>query len=91
MGVLHVIDGVFVGGLLCEVEIEFEVGVALPHEKEEPCRIRPHLIQDLSQRGELSRPCGHPYRFALFEQGHKLDEEHFEVVPVPAQRLDRCL
>ncbi len=91
MGVLHVVDRVFVGGLLREVEIEFEVGVALPHEKEEPCRIRPHLVQDLSERRELSRPRGHSYGLAFFEQGHKLDEEHLEGVPVAAQRLDRGL
>jgi hypothetical protein len=90
VGILDVIDGVFVGRLLREVKVELKVGITLAHEKEEAAGIAAHLVEDLPERRELAGARRHAHRFALLDEGDELDQQEPQVLFVPSQGLNGC-
>ena len=72
-----------------EVEVHLGIGRALQHE--EPRRVRPDLLDQLTQRDDLAGPLRHPHALVAATQVHQLVEQDLKRVAVTADGGNRRL
>ena len=87
MGVLNIIDGIFVRLLLGQFQIEIEVAVGTSHQEVVARRISPHLIDHLAKGDELPRAGGHRRRFAIPEEVDELHQDYLQGLLLMPKRL----
>jgi hypothetical protein len=63
MGVLHIVDRVFVGAGSGQLQVEIHVLIGLAHDVEEARRVLADLIAQLAERHEFAGTGGHLHLF----------------------------
>jgi hypothetical protein len=91
MGILNVIDWVFIGLFLGHLEIEIEMAVGASHEKIVTGRIPSHLVHNLLEGDKLSRSGGHGHRNTSPQEVHKLNQNDLKGLLFKAKGLNSCL
>ena len=89
MGVLDVIDGIFVRLPLGQLQIEIEVAVGTPHQEVVARRILADLVDDLAKGDELPGAGGHGHRFAVPKEADELHQDHLQGLLLMPERLHR--
>lgn len=72
MGILDIIDRIFIGLLFGQVNVEYQLGIRLAHQKKEAGSITPYLINQVTQGDITAGPFGYLYLFAAAHDCHHL-------------------
>ena len=79
MGVLDIVDRIFIAVGLCQVQIKIQLRIQRPHDEEIPCRIGPDFFNQFVQRNRLAGSFAHLHGLAVAERADHLQQQHFQL------------
>src|SRR3990172_9989591 len=91
MRVLDVVNGVLLGALLREVDIELDRLVMSPRDEEPASGVHSDRVEEVVEEDDVAAPLGHLLRPTLLAEVHELIDENFERAARVSEHLGKCL
>ena len=90
MGILHIIEGVFIILPERQIQIEIHGAIAMVHIEEEPSGIGGDLIQKIGEGDALAGTLTHAERLSILHQPHQLHQNKLQLFGILTDSAHSC-